>query len=103
MIKSFNDLAASLKAKGICKKMVVAWGVDSHTIEAASLASDEGYVKVTLVGDCDLIEAVCKEAGIDIEFQGEGVEEKGIDKKTGKVLIEVDPKYFRPAEVNYLL
>ena len=66
MIKSFNDLAASLKAKGICKKMVVAWGVDSHTIEAASLASDQGYVKVTLVGDVDLIQGVCKEAGIDI-------------------------------------
>jgi len=66
MIKSFNDLAAALKAKGICKKMVVAWGVDSHTIEAASLASDEGYVKVTLVGDVELIKAVCQEAGIDI-------------------------------------
>ena len=61
MIKSFNDLAASLKAKGICKKMVVAWGVDSHTIEAASLASDAGYVKVTLVGDVDMIQAAARE------------------------------------------
>ncbi len=41
--------------------------------------------------------------GYDIEFVGEGVEEKGIDKKTGKVLIEVDPRYFRPAEVDCLL
>ena len=51
MITNFNELFAELKAKGICKKMVAAWGVDSHTIEAASLASDMGFVKVTLVGD----------------------------------------------------
>ena len=44
-----------------------------------------------------------KETGIDIEWQGEGVDEKGIDKKTGKVLIEVDSKYFRPTEVELLL
>jgi len=44
-----------------------------------------------------------KYAGIDIEWQGEGINEKGIDRRTGKVLIEVDPKYFRPAEVEQLL
>ena len=44
-----------------------------------------------------------KELGIDIEWQGEGVNEKGIDKKTGKVLVEVNPKFFRPAEVELLL
>ena len=43
------------------------------------------------------------ELGIDIEFVGEGVNEKGIDKATGKTLIEVDPMYFRPAEVDLLL
>jgi len=42
-------------------------------------------------------------AGIEIEWQGEGLNEKGIDKATGRVLIEVDPKYFRPAEVDQLL
>lgn len=41
--------------------------------------------------------------GVEIEWEGEGVNEKGIDKKTGKVLVEVDPKYFRPAEVDQLL
>ena len=65
MITNFNDLFAELKAKGICKKMVAAWGVDSHTIEAASLASDMGFVKVTLVGDKDLIAKVCEECKID--------------------------------------
>jgi len=43
------------------------------------------------------------EAGIDLIFEGEGVDEKGIDKKSGKVLIEIDPKYFRPSEVEQLL
>ena len=42
-------------------------------------------------------------AGINLEWQGEGLNEKGVDKKTGKVLVEVDPKYFRPAEVDQLL
>ena len=45
--------------------MVVAWGVDSHSIEAASLATDKGFVTTTLVGDPDLIDAVCKEHSID--------------------------------------
>ncbi|MBR1732571.1 MAG: GDP-mannose 4,6-dehydratase [Alloprevotella sp.] len=43
------------------------------------------------------------ELGIELEWKGEGVEEKGIDKATGEVLVEVDPKYFRPAEVDQLL
>lgn len=45
---------------------------------------------------------VFKKAGMDIEFIGEGVNEKGIDKKTGNVLIEIDPNYYRPNEVDYL-
>ena len=44
-----------------------------------------------------------KEAGIDLRWEGEGVNEKGIDTATGKVLVEVDPKYFRPSEVEQLL
>lgn len=44
-----------------------------------------------------------KEVDINLEWKGEGIEEKGIDKATGKVLIEVDPKYFRPTEVEQLL
>ena len=42
-------------------------------------------------------------AGIELIWEGEGIEEKGIDKATGKVLVEVDPKYFRPCEVEQLL
>ena len=44
-----------------------------------------------------------RRAGIGLEWQGEGIDEKGIDKATGKVLVEVDPKYFRPCEVEQLL
>ena len=44
-----------------------------------------------------------KEVGIELRWEGEGVDEKGIDVATGKVLVEVDPKYFRPAEVDQLL
>lgn len=42
-------------------------------------------------------------AGIELEWKDKGMNEKGIDKATGKVLVEVDPKYFRPAEVEQLL
>jgi len=38
-----------------------------------------------------------------LEWQGSGVDEKGIDTTSGKVVIRIDPKYFRPAEVDLLL
>ena len=41
--------------------------------------------------------------GIDLEWKGTGVDEQGIDRATGRVLVEVDPKYFRPCEVEQLL
>lgn len=44
-----------------------------------------------------------KEVGIELRWEGEGVSEKGIDVKTGKSLVEVDPNYFRPCEVEQLL
>ena len=44
-----------------------------------------------------------KEVGIEIEWRGKGLNEKGINKKTGDILIEVNPKYFRPTEVDLLL
>lgn len=44
-----------------------------------------------------------RSAGIEILWEGEGIEEKGVDKATGKVLVEVSPEFFRPAEVDLLL
>ena len=51
----------------------------------------------------DFVEAAFKHIGRDIIWQGEGVNEKGIDRATGKELVAVDPRYFRPTEVELLL
>lgn len=51
----------------------------------------------------EFVELAYKYVGIEIDWLGEGVNEKGIDKSTGKVVVEVNPKYFRPAEVDILL
>ena len=51
----------------------------------------------------EFIELTFKELGMEIEWKDSGVDEKGIDKATGKTLIEIDPKYFRPTEVDLLL
>ena len=44
-----------------------------------------------------------KRVGIELRWEGEGVDEKGIDTATGRVLVEVDPRFFRPADVEQLL
>lgn len=51
----------------------------------------------------EFTERAFHEVGIDLRWEGEGIEERGIDIATGRVLVEVDPKYFRPAEVETLL
>ena len=51
----------------------------------------------------EFCELAFKEVGINIRWEGEGINEKGIDKATNEVLIEVDPQYFRPTEVDQLL
>lgn len=51
----------------------------------------------------EFVELTFKELGMEIEWKGSGVDEKGIDKATGKTLIEIDPRYFRPTEVDLLL
>ena len=50
----------------------------------------------------EFVELAFAELGYELEWQGTGVDEKGIDKNTGRVLVEVDPRYFRPAEVELL-
>ncbi len=49
------------------------------------------------------IEMACSEVGIDIDWRGQGVDEVGIDRASGKEIIAVDPRYFRPTEVDTLL
>jgi len=49
------------------------------------------------------IEKAFEEVDIEIEWKGKGESEKGIDKKSGKVLVEIDPRYYRPTEVELLV
>ena len=51
----------------------------------------------------EFVENAFKTAGYDIAWEGEGVNTKGMDKKSGKVLIEVSPEFYRPAEVEILI
>ncbi|HEX9464231.1 MAG TPA: GDP-mannose 4,6-dehydratase [Alphaproteobacteria bacterium] len=51
----------------------------------------------------EFVELAFAEIGRHISWRGKGVEEKGVDAKTGEVLIEIDPRYFRPTEVAFLL
>ncbi len=50
----------------------------------------------------EFVETAFGELGITIRWEGEGVEEKGYDAKTGKLLVDVNPEFYRPAEVEYL-
>jgi GDPmannose 4,6-dehydratase len=51
----------------------------------------------------EFVELAFKEVGIIIEWQGSGIQEKGIDHATGQIIVEVDSRYFRPTEVESLL
>ena len=85
------------------------WGYAKDYVECMWLMlqypTPEDFVIAT--GEYHTVREFCtlafKEVGIELTWVGEGVEEKGIDKSSGKVLVEVDPKYFRPAEVEQLL
>ncbi|MBQ4420159.1 MAG: GDP-mannose 4,6-dehydratase [Bacteroidales bacterium] len=85
------------------------WGYAKDYVECMwlMLQQDKPEDYVIATGEYHTVREFCtlafKEAGIELQWQGEGLDEKGIDKKTGKVLVEVDPKFFRPAEVEQLL
>jgi len=51
----------------------------------------------------NFVKMAFKAVDIEIEFVGSGIDEKGLDKKSGKILVKVNPKYFRPAEVDLLI
>jgi GDPmannose 4,6-dehydratase len=51
----------------------------------------------------DFVEAASPYFGMKIEWKGEGLNEVGVDRNTGRTVIKVNPKYFRPAEVETLL
>ena len=109
-------LAAARIAKGLQDKLYLGnlnalrdWGYAKDYIECMwlMLQQDQPDDFVIATGESHSVREFCtlafKEAGIELRWEGAGVDEKGIDVKTGKVLVEVDPKYFRPAEVEQLL
>jgi GDPmannose 4,6-dehydratase len=51
----------------------------------------------------EFVELGFAEVGRSIEWRGKGVEETGVDKKSGKILVRIDPVYFRPTEVDLLI
>lgn len=51
----------------------------------------------------DFVTRAARHIDCDIVWEGEGVNERGVDRKTGKVIVEIDPRYFRPAEVELLI
>lgn len=85
------------------------WGFAKDYVEAMwlMLQQDKPEDFVIATGKTqkvrDFVELAFHEVGIELDWQGSGIEEKGVDKATGKVLIEVDPRYFRPTEVDLLL
>lgn len=51
----------------------------------------------------EFVEETCKLLDFDLIWEGVGLNEKGVDRKTGKIIIEINEKYFRPAEVDVLI
>jgi GDPmannose 4,6-dehydratase len=85
------------------------WGYAKEYVEAMylTLQQDKPDDYVIATGEThsvrEFIEKACEELNIELKWKNKGINEKGIDKKTGKVIIEIDPVYFRPTEVNLLL
>jgi GDPmannose 4,6-dehydratase len=85
------------------------WGFAGDYVELMWLMlqqeTPDDYVMATGVTTTvrDFIAMAFKEAGVALLWEGSGLDEKGIDSATGKTLVEIDPRYFRPAEVDLLL
>ena len=85
------------------------WGYAKDYVECMwlILQHDKPDDFVIATGEQHSVREFCtlsfKYVGIELEWQGKGVDEKGIDKKTGKVLVEVSPEFFRPTDVVTLL
>ncbi len=109
-------LAASRIAQGKQEKLFLGnldakrdWGYAKDYVECMWLMLQaerpDDYIIAT--GETHTVREFCflafKAAGIDLEWTGEGINEKGINKATGKIVIEVNPQYFRPTEVELLL
>ncbi|CAH0206122.1 GDP-mannose 4,6-dehydratase [Priestia megaterium] len=109
-------LAASRIAQGKQQKLTLGnldslrdWGYAKDYVECMwlILQHDKPEDFVIATGEMhsvrEFVQLAFKHTGIEIEWSGEGLEEKGINKATGEVIVEIDPKFFRPAEVDQLL
>lgn len=110
------SLAAARIAQGVQDKLYMGnldakrdWGYAPDYVECMWLMLQHDVPEdfVIATGEMHSVREFCTlafaEAGIALRWEGEGIHEKGIDNTTGQVLVEVDPKYFRPAEVEMLL
>ncbi|MGR3766039.1 GDP-mannose 4,6-dehydratase [Rossellomorea sp. NS-SX7] len=109
-------LAAARIAQGKQEKLTLGnldslrdWGYAKDYVECMwlILQHDKPEDFVIATGEMhtvrEFVELAFKHVGIEVEWTGEGNKEKGISKETGEVVVEVDPKFFRPAEVDQLL
>ncbi|NRQ35798.1 GDP-mannose 4,6-dehydratase [Nonomuraea sp. NN258] len=84
------------------------WGYAKEYVEAMWLMLQQPKADdyVIASGETHSVRELCEVAfahvGIPLEWVGEGLDERGVDARNGRVLVEVDPRYFRPAEVDYL-
>ena len=109
-------LAAARIAQGMQDKLYLGnldalrdWGYARDYVECMwlMLQHDQPEDFVIATGEQhsvrEFTEKAFREAGIELHWEGSGINERGIDQATGRVLVEVDPQYFRPAEVETLL
>jgi len=109
-------MAAARIKKGLLDKLYLGnmdakrdWGFAGDYVEVMwlMLQQDEPDDYVIATGKThsvrEFAELVFAEVGIEIEWQGEGVDEVGVDRATGDVVIEIDPRYYRPTEVDILI
>ncbi|MBI5526076.1 MAG: GDP-mannose 4,6-dehydratase [Deltaproteobacteria bacterium] len=84
------------------------WGFAGDYVEAMwlMLQQDEPDDYVVATGEThsvrEFVEACFAHAGMELVWRGKGAEEKGVEKKTGRVLVAADPRYYRPTEVDRL-
>ena len=85
------------------------WGYAKDYVEMMwlMLQQDEADDYVIATGETHTVRELCQRAfaraGVTVEWRGEGAAENGVDAGTGRTLVEVDPRYFRPTEVDLLL
>lgn len=111
VVKAFVDIKA-----GILEKLYIGnleakrdWGYAKEYVEAMwlMLQQPEPGDFVIATGEThtvrELVEEAARLTGFELIWKGEGIEERGYDSVTGKELVVIDPKYFRPTEVDLLL